>query len=88
MIETFGAKHVGELIGIFIISEPIGVGFVCVLSSIPFLTANFEYYAWIIGICSGLSIILTILTRPDLVDRKAYLERSKSLNKKVINYDA
>ena len=88
MIETFGAKHVGELIGIFIVSEPIGVGFITILSAMPFLQGNFEYYAWIIGICSGLSIILTVSTRPDLVDRKAILQRFNSLNKMVNKYDA
>lgn len=86
LMETFGAKHVGELIGIFIVAEPLAVGFVVFLSSFPFLNEHFEYYAWIIGCCSGISIILTILTNPNQVDRKGYL--SKALNKKVNKYDA
>jgi len=88
LIETFGAKHVGELIGIFILAEPMAVGFVVFLSSFPFLSGNFEYYVWIVGCCSGLSIILTILTRTDTVDRKEFLRKTKAINRTVNKYDA
>jgi len=87
LIETYGAKHVGELLGIFIVAEPIAVGFICVLSSFPFLNTYLQYNAWIVGSLSAVSIILCYITKLDL-DRKQFLSGSGSLNKKVNLYDS
>merc|ERR1712154_273039 len=57
------------------ISEPVAVGWVVLLNSIPTLSENFEYYAWVIGCCSGLSLILTLTIDVSKVDRKAFLKK-------------
>jgi len=82
LIETYGAKHVGELLGIFIVAEPLAVGWVVILSSFPFLNSNLEYNAWIIGTCSAVSILLVYVTNINL-DRKAFLAGAGAINKKV-----
>jgi len=88
LMETFGAKHVGELIGILIVAEPLATGLVVLLSSSTFLIEHFEYYSWIVGLCSGISIILTVVINLDGVDRKEYLSKQQALNRKVAKYDS
>eukprot|EP01083_Nonionella_stella_P104297 298719_1 len=67
--ETFGAKHTGAIIGVFVMAEPIAMGIVVLLSSVSFLQNNYNYYCIIVGAFCAVSTILSLLYRPNQIDR-------------------
>ena len=83
--ETFGAKHTGAIIGVFVMAEPPAMLIIVLLSSVGYLQNNFMVYCMIIGICCGLSTVLSILYKTNRIDRKSILKQSFHKMKK---YDA
>ena len=74
--ETFGSKHAGPIIGVFVMAEPFAMAIMVALSSVEALQSDFQHYCLVIaGFCAA-STVLSVLYRPNRIDRKQYLNAS------------
>ena len=84
IVETFGAKYCGSIVGVFVGGEVPATAIIVILTKYVFKNNDKDwiYYCITMAICTLISTVLSILYKSGRVNRKKYLrdEFKKSYN--------
>eukprot|EP01083_Nonionella_stella_P022559 62390_1 len=87
IVETFGAKYCGSIVGVFVGGEAPATAIIVLSSKYVFHNndRDWQYYCIAMALCTTVSTILSILYKPGRINRKEYL---KCNNQKIKSYDS
>ena len=76
IIECFGAKYCGPIVGVFVGGEIFATAMIVILSGYVFKNTDkgWLYYCITMAILTCISTILSILYKPGRINRKKYLK--------------
>ena len=87
IVETFGAKYCGSIVGIFVGGEVPATAIIVILTKYVFVNKDADWilYCITMALCTLVSTVLSILYRPGRVDRKKYLKEVKKRSYNTMN---
>jgi len=86
IVETFGAKYCGSIVGVFVGGEAPATAIVVILSKYVFGNSDSDWmwYCVSMAICTLVSTVLSMLYKKGRVDRKRYIKLLQKEKKKSL----